>query len=232
MANSFTFGGVSTADLGLTVEHFPDWKKPVRKVDRYSVAGRNGDIIVEQDAWENTEQTYQVWGNNAIDVGGVIASWLYAQTGYRRLEDTFDPTHYRLAAFVDEYTIENVIGKYGRTEIKFTCDPRRFLKSGEQEITFNASGTIVNPTAFTAKPTITVHGVGEGSISCGGNTLEITGIYDGMVINCELENAFSGSLNLNNLISGKFPIIPSGEQAITFTGGITDIVVLPNWWTL
>ena len=53
-----------------------------------------------------------------------------------------------------------------------------------------------------------------------------------MTIDCEQMDAYAGTTNLNNLVSGSFPVIPGGEQTITITGGITSISVVPNWWTL
>lgn len=231
MHNSFTFAGVSSASLGLEVEYIPNENRPTRKFERYSVPGRNGDIIVAQDAWENIEQTYSVWGKGN-GLGYDIAEWLFASEGYQRLEDTYDTAHFRKAVFVGPFNYENILLRYGRTELTFDCDPRRFLVSGETAQSFSGTGTITNPTRFTAKPVITVSGSGDGAIECGGNTLTIAGIYDGMIIDCEDMTAYSGTTNLNNLVSGSFPVIPGGEQTITITGGITSISVVPNWWTL
>ena len=237
MRDSLTYAGVSSESLGLHIEYCPDFDRPTRKMERYNVPGRNGDIVVMQDAWENVLQAYRIWGgngviNDATTFGYSIANWLFSTSGYQRLTDTYDPNHYRLAYFEGPIDVENILRRRGRAEIIFTCDPRRFLTSGETATTFNATGTIDNPTPFTAKPVITVHGSGNGTIAAGGNTISIAGIYDGMVIDCENMNAYSGGYNLNNLISGDFPVIPSGTQTITITGGITSISVVPNWWTL
>lgn len=232
MHGVFTFAGVSSADLGLKVERIPNSDRPERKVDRYEVPGRNGDIIVPQDAWENVEQSYEVWGmGGAVELGYKIAAWLFAPEGYQILTDTYDPDHYRRAVFLGPFDLENILLKYGRTEITFDCDPRRFLSDAE-EITLEATGMVTNPTAFTAKPVITVHGEGAGTITAGGNTISIAGIVDGMILDCEAMDAYQGVNNLNNLVSGSFPVLPGGEQEITLTGGVTSITVAPNWWTL
>ena len=106
------------------------------------------------------------------------------------------------------------------------------MLSGEEAYGFSGNDIIVNPTRNLARPQITVHGSGNGSVSIGGNTITIAGIVDGMVLDCERMNAYEGTTNLNNLISGVFPIIPGGAQTITITGGITSIEVVPNWWTI
>lgn len=237
MRNTFTFGGVSSDSLGLHIEYCPEQNRPARKMERYSVPGRNGDIIVAQDAWENIEQSYDIWGgngtiNDATAVGYSLADWLFSQNGYQRLEDTYDTQHYRRAFFEGPYDFMSVMRRRGRATITFSCDPRRFLLSGETAVTLTGTGTITNPTSFTARPQIEVHGSGNGTIECGGKTITITGIYDGMLLDCDAQDAYYPGVNLNSLVSGNFPVIPGGTQTITITGGITSVEVTPNWWTL
>lgn len=237
MRNTFTFGGVSSDSLGLHIEYCPEQNRPARKMERYSVPGRNGDIVVMQDAWENVEQSYEVWGgdgtiNDATDVGYAVSNWLFSQKGYQRLEDTYDTAHYRLAFFEGPYDFQSVFRRRGRAQITFSCDPRRFLKSGETAVTLTGTDTIDNPTSFDARPLLVVHGSGNGTIECGGNTITITGIYDGMTLDCNAQDAYYPGVNLNSLVSGDFPVIPGGTQTITITGGITSVEVTPNWWTL
>ena len=237
MHNSLTFGGVSSSSLNLNIEYCPNQDRPARKVERYSVPGRNGDIVVMQDAWENVEQSYDIWGgngtiNDATAVGYSLADWLFSKNGYQRLEDTYDTQHYRLAFFEGPYDFQSVLRRRGRATITFSCDPRRFLLSGETAVTLTGTDTITNPTSFTARPLLEVHGTGNGTIECGGNTITITGIYDGMVLDCDAQDAYYPGVNLNSLVSGSFPVIPGGTQTITNTGGITSVEVTPNWWTL
>lgn len=236
MHNYLVFNGISSEQLGLEVEQIPNANRPARKFDRYSVPGRNGDIIIMQDAWDNVEQSYEIWWGrepgDAVDGGEMIAKWLFGDSGYQTLTDSYDPKHYRKAVFTGPFDVENTLLRYGRATITFDCGPRRFYLSGMTAVEFTASGDILNPSAFTAKPIITVHGSGNGTVEIGGNTLAIAGIYDGMTLDCERQDAYAGNVNLNNLISGSFPAIPGGMQTITITGGITSIEVVPNWWTL
>lgn len=235
MNGEITWAGVTLSSLGnVLIEEAPETNRPARKVDRYEVPGRNGDIVVAQDAWENVPRTYDLvaYGGDYNQMTSSLMDWLYAPSGYQRLEDSFDALVYRLAYVSEATDIENLVNENGRCTVSFECDPRRFLKTGESAVTLSGTGTITNPTRFTAKPVITVSGSGNGTIECGGNTITIAGIYDGMTIDCEQMDAYSGTTNLNNLVSGSFPVIPGGEQTITITGGITSISVVPNWWTL
>lgn len=221
-------------DGDVLIEHAPETNRPRRKFDRYEVPGRNGDIMVPQNAFENVTREYDlvVYGGNYDEMAADLMAWLYVPEGYQRLTDTFDSSVYRLAYVGDDTDIENIMHTDGRCTVAFECDPRRFLLTGEQVTTLSSTDTITNPTAFTAKPVITVYGSGSATIEAGGKTLTITSIYDGMVLDCEHQTAFYNDVNLNNLISGSFPEIPAGTQTITITGGITLVEIVPNWWTI
>ena len=100
-----------------------------------------------------------------------------------------------------------------------------------------ASGdTLENPTVFTAKPRIEVLGTedGAGTITIGSKTISINQIADGMVLDCEHEKATdtAGTLNYSLRVSGSYPVLAAGEQEITFTGDITSLKIIPNWWEL
>lgn len=241
MNGEITWAGTALSSItanwtngGVLIEHAPETNRPRRKMDRYEVPGRNGDVIIVQDAFENVSRNYDlvVYGGDYDQMAADLMAWLYVPEGYQRLTDSFDASVYRRAFVGDETDIENLMATDGKCTVVFECDPRRFLLTGEQAVTLSASGSITNPTRFTAKPTITVYGSGAGTIEAGGKTIEISSIYDGMTIDAENCSAFYGTSNLNNLVSGSFPEIPAGTQTITITGGITLIEVVPNWWTI
>ena len=52
--------GRSSDNLRVIVEHHPVFAMPERKREVISVPGRNGDIIVSQDAFSNVEQEYDL----------------------------------------------------------------------------------------------------------------------------------------------------------------------------
>lgn len=137
MLNSITFAGKNSADYGLGIEKFPSFVKPKRKYTKYSVAGRNGDLYMMQDAYENVSQEYEVWSKKGQWTD--IIEWLYEDgdltieellnletNGYHQLKDTYDPDTIRLATFIEETEVENIRNRYGRATIRFDCRPERF----------------------------------------------------------------------------------------------------------
>lgn len=233
--NQLTFAGTT---LPCTVQKFPTIMKPSRKYEAFSIPGRSGDLFIYQNAYNNVLQAYEVYAGdgtpgNAPSSWGTLAAALY-KDGYQRLQDTYDVDHYRLAIFLDAITAENSQNRHGSAVLTFNCRPERFLLSGDDVTTITtASGSITNPTAFDAKPLIKVTGTAPGSITIGGVTMTINALADYVYIDCDTMDAYrQPAENKNNTISGSFPVLHAGANAVTRTGGVTKIEITPRWWEL
>lgn len=233
--NQLTFAG---SVLPCTVQRYPSINKPQRKYEAFSVPGRSGDIFIFQDAYNNILQSYEIYAggdsaNSAPTSWGALAAALY-KDGYQKLSDTYDTDHFRLAVYMDSINAENSWNRHGSATIAFNCRPERFLNSGEVYQSFtSASGSITNPTAFASRPLIKVTGTSAGTITVGGATMSISALSDYVFIDCDSQDAYRQSAeNKNSTISGEFPTLKPGVNAIARTGGITKIEIMPRWWEL
>lgn len=232
------FNGVSSQDYGIQVEHPPGYQTPARDYEVIHIPGRNGDLVIDQGAYQNVSRSYQIAiGDPEKDFMGmanVIAEWLHSASGYARLEDSYEPEYYRLAMFQDEVSIENILQHAGRATIDFNCKPQRFLKSGEEIIHLSTNSILRNPTGFTSLPNITVHGSGSGILYVNHYAIIMPNINGYIVLDSDIQDAFQGSINRNSdvVLSEGFPELLPGENNITWTGGITYVEVIPRWWTL
>ena len=232
MTNHFTFNGQSTADYGLLVTGRTVFGSPNRKVEKYSVPGRNGDIIVELGGFDNYIVAYDVavidsFATNARS----IVNWLLSSNGYMRLEDTYDTSCYRLGAMYTgiEY-LTTALNREGQATIQFDCKPQRFLLTGESVTTLNSSGTITNPSVMASKPLLRVYGTGKVGIN--GNEITIKAVDSYVDIDCETLQAYKGSTNCNNDIEvDVFPTLITGSNTITLTD-VTKVEITPRWWEL
>jgi phage-related protein len=77
---SFTFNGINSDAMGLFVERYPERPFPSRKQSVYSIKGRSGDLIVDENAFTNVTQTYEVYilgGSAGFQAKATaIANWL------------------------------------------------------------------------------------------------------------------------------------------------------------
>lgn len=231
------WAGVSSDDVGVVVERYPALPRPRRKYTTITVPGRNGVLLLDENAYENYTQPYDIYirgGNKHLpQKARAVTSWLCAPQGYQRLEDGYEPDVYRMAYYEGPTDIENILNSFGRATIEFNCKPQRFLRSGERAIRLESPGVLANPTCFEALPLITVYGSGAGILAVGGVTLAINSISGYLVLDSDTQNAYKGTENKNAAISGQdFPTLPAGDTAVSWSGGITAVEIVPRWWTL
>lgn len=228
------FNGKSGDDVHVVVERYPDVILPTRKQERISVAGRNGDLLIEQDAFENVQQRYDIYISAECirlpNIAHKVAEWLCVK-GYQRLEDSYWRDFFRLAHFTGGVEIANILNRFGRATIEFDCKPQRFFKMGDQFIPLTNGQILHNPSVFAAKPVLAVSGSGSGTITDGVNMLTLTDC-NGMTIDCDIKQIYKGNVNKNNTGSGSFLELTAGDTVISWTGGITGIRIKPRWWTI
>ena len=246
MANLFTQGtnkrglivynGEASADYGMVVSEAPSFERASRKQTVYQVPGRNGAVVFPQDAWNDVSRSYKVWiaetSGDLTEKINAFEAFLNSQSGYKRLEDSFEPNVYRLAYYSGGDSFSNEMMQYGEATIKFTCRPERFLKDGEQVIDVVNGSKVNNPTKFNAKPLIHIEGSGTVTINIGGKLMQAT-VSDYINIDCESMNAYRQTAeNKNGSISGEFPVIPAGVNSIAITGTVTKCSIIPRWYTI
>lgn len=242
MRSSFEFAGRSSLEFYLTVEKLPIISVPAKKYKTVSVAGRNGDLHIEEHAFQNYTQPYECWFRRpdlpASKVAHELKSWLMGSSGAQILQDTYDPECFRRATYVGGMDIERLLNRYGRCTIQFDCAPQFFLKSGEFQVNFENAGTLQNPTAFTALPLIRVYGTGAGILNIGDTTVQILSLEETLVLDCEMQNAYTESaagvaVNKNTSIyAPEFPTLMPGSNEISWGGNIERVEIIPRWWQL
>lgn len=241
--NAFSLGGEFSEDYGIIMTAPPDLVTAERDVERFSVSGRNGDLVVDKGRYKNVTISYKCAvvpsdGEDYREMAIHVAELLRPACEYQRLENTYDPWHFRMARVSSQVSIESIVEQAGKFTVNFDCKPQRFLVSGESKVTYESAGTIVNPTSETAIPLITVYGTEAGEVSVAGVTVQIKEIQDQITLDCDIQDAYrqvadSGPENCNGKIyAPEFPVLQPGVNGISFTGGITKVEIIPRWWTL
>ena len=72
-------------------------------------------------------------------------------------------------------------------------------------------------------------GSGDITLMVGTTIVELTGVDESVTINCEMLECYKGSASCNAQMSGDFPVLASGSNAISWTGSVTKVVIQPNW---
>lgn len=235
---SLTFNGVTSDSIGVIVERYPNRVIPERIVETIRVPGRNG-YLTRTEGFSNVTQDYDIYVSAAAvglpSAAASMTAWLLAPEGYQRLEDSYNPGIYRMGRLTNPQDLRNFFNKFGRCTLSFDCMPQRWLTSGEVTTTYTSGTTIDNPTAFEALPLIEITGSGDIEISLGGYTVQIAGLTGAISLDCEAQNAYDGSTNLNSqitLVNGAFPRLNPGANTLAFSGTVSGIDITPRWWMI
>lgn len=231
--NSITFNGINSLAYKLYVSGDQAFNSAEKDYEKVSVPGMNGDLLIFNKRYKNVNAPYRAilfedYATNAA----LVRAWLMSAEGYRRLEDTYNPEYYRMAAFQGPIDFDTKLLEAGETTLIFDCKPERWLKTGEVSKTYNSNGTIINPTLFNAKPLIRVYGSGTIKIGIGTLTIQEAGTSY-IDIDCSIQDCYEGTINKNNKVSiVKWPELIPGSNGIELGVGITKVEIIPRWWTL
>lgn len=238
MSDTFTFDGIVSSAYG--VYAFPTdtmMSTTAHQYTEYSIPGRSGSLLVDESRFPNTTRTYGVIipASGSSNLDG-LRNALASRVGYFRLTDTFDTTHYYMAAYRETYspTLDWREKRLAKAKITFNCKPQRFLNTGETTVSFSNSGTITNPTRFASMPLLRVYGSGVLGVAGTNITISPHG-YSYIDIDCETCRAYYSSTALDDKIALNkidFPKLAPGSNTITKGSGITSIVITPRWWEL
>lgn len=228
------FNGKSSRDFSAYITDAGVYASAQRSYESVSIPGRSGNVIIENDKYDNVGLVYPAVIVDDFDTNfKALTAFLTSQRGYKRLSDTFHPDEFYMATFKgisgQKHALHNAGGTF---KIEFERKPQRYLKSGEKTSTFTGSGQIKNPTLYTALPLIRAYGTG--TLTINGVSVQITSASTYTDIDCELQEAYKGSTNCNGnitLTDGVFPSLAPGLNSISMSG-ITRLEIKSRWWTI
>lgn len=241
----FIFDGVSSADFNVIVDSAEVFGKPAVGLSTVNIPGRSGDLLIYDNRMENVNVSYQCHCDNRFRLRfDNLVMELASRRGYKRLEDSVYPGHFRRAYFQGPIGAK-LLRTYraGSFKVDFKADPRKFLKTGEMPEKYTANGTIYNPTRFTAEPLIYLYGTAgsSGAFNIKSNQVINFKFPDSgtIIVDSEIGEAYdTDGTNLNNSVSFPasnteqyFPKISPGENAVLLWN-VASVEIIPRWWQL
>lgn len=235
ISNYFTYAGRNSKTFGILIEETGSFRAAMRDYETIAIPGRSGELTIDNGRYRNVELTYKCGiGHDFETQMDEFFRWLMSNTGYKRLEDTYQADVYRMAQ-IKSAPEPSLFPRYqgGTFDVVFDCKPQRWLKSGEVSQTFTTgSGTITNPTLYDALPLIRAYGTG--TLVIGSTTVTINSASTYTDIDCDIQDAYKGTVNCNGNItlnSGEFFKLKPGSNGIRLTG-LSRIELTPRWWTI
>lgn len=225
MRDYFYFADKSSEDFRMYITDAGVYASPKRKYESVAIPGRNGNLLFEEDNYDNVDLVYPAVIVDDFDANyKAMEAFFTSQRGYKRLEDTYHPDEYYLATFKGVEGLKHTIGeKAGTFRMVFERKPQRFLKSGEQPKIMLGSGSgafsLKNPSKFPASPIIRARTSGTIKVNDKTVTINKPAGVSYIDIDCELQEAYSGTVNCNGYIilnDGEFPKL---DKEINKVGG-------------
>ena len=182
----FTFDSKSSKDFGVYLTGVTVFDAPVRDVEMITIPGRNGTYARDGGRFDNIEVKFRASavGDDQTDFATGISNlrnYLCSKTGYKRLEDEYNPDEYRMAVYKSGLEVSPILLEKGTFDITFDCKPQRFLKSGETATSVANNGTISNPTLFDSHPLLQFTSNGSaGTINLGTQQIMVLNAILGM----------------------------------------------------
>ena len=233
--NYLTYGGRSTKEFNVWISGTGTFNAPERDYTKEEIVGRNGDLTFDNGRYKNIEITYPAFiSQDLMEHIADFEAYMLSLVGYQRLEDTYHPEVYRMAALKGGLdittTARNLAGQF---DLTFDCKPQKFLKAGEKAINVTETKIIRNTTLYEAKPLIRAYGTGSFAIN--GVTCTITAADVYTDIDCELMDAYKivngVAVNKNAYVNiPVYPTLKNGNNTVTVSGVTLDIY--PRWWTI
>ena len=229
MNDWFEWNGKRCTEYGIHVSEQPPLTLPAERVTFTDVPGRSGSLttLEGEDVYEDMVLTAQCFIQSSARVPE-IAGWL---RGSGTVTFANRPGGFYHARVVNQIPFEKILrGNPHRSfAVNFRCKPFWYADA-EDPVTLTQSGTFVsNPGSVYSEPVITVYGSGSITLMVGMTIIELEGVSGSITLDSQLQEAYSGETGLNSAMSGDFPKLLPGNNAVSWTGNVTKVEIQPNW---
>ena len=231
MMDWFEWNGVRCTQYGIHVLEQPSITIPSERVTFTDVPGRSGSLtqLEGDDVYDDMVLTATCLIADPSRIPE-IAAWLRGSGTVTFANRQGGFYHARV---VNQIPFEKILrGNPHRSfAINFRCKPFWYL-SDVKPITLTTSGSfITNPGCVASEPVITVYGSGEITLMVGMTITELE-ITDKITLDTPLMEAYSGSTSMNSCMSGDFPSLLPGKNAVSWSGNVSRVEIQPNWRSL
>ena len=228
----FTWKGHSCTEYGIHVVQQPEIIRPAERATFTAVPGRSGTLttIEGADVYDDFLLTVECTITDTLQLNTIL-SWL---RGSDKVTFANRQGGFYYARVVNQIPFEQVLrGKLNqRFTLTFRCQPF-FYMTGVANITVATSGTyITNPSAIFSEPVLNVTLTADAQITIGASYFELSGQTGIVTIDTPLMETYKGYYSCNSSMTGDYPLLHSGQNIISWTGGVSQIVITPNWRTL
>lgn len=208
---------------------------PEADIDLIEVDGVDGDLAIDNKRLKGVTRPIPVYVNvdskQLAQRAHDLSNWLKTDIGWHDFELSDSSNFIYRAMYYEEFQLQKTVLQYAKAILSFRFKPYKFYKSGLNEIQLTNGQRVNNMGTRPSRPLIKLIGSGDMAITIGGQTINLQGVQDGIIIDVLDDIVF----NLNRtrrewdkVYTYPFPKIPVGESVISWTGA-TAVSIIPRW---
>lgn len=229
MTDWFEWNGRKCTELGIHVSEQPPITLPAERATFTNVPGRSGSLTtLEGDAvYDDMVLSATCFISDPTRIAE-IAGWLRS-SGTVTFANRQGGFYY--ARIVNQIPFERILrGNPHRSfVVNFRCKPFFYLSKNDT-ITLTTSGTFVNnPYSIAAEPIMKVYGSGDLTLMVGMTIIQLESVDGSITIDTPLMETYNGQISANIQMTGDFPLLQPGNNAVSWSGAVTKVEIVPNW---
>jgi len=228
----FEWNGTRCTEYGIHVVRQPEIIRPPERVTFTAVPGRNGTLttLEGQDIYDDFILSVECTISDTSRLND-ITQWL---KGSDKVTFANRQGGFYYAHIVNQIPFEQVLRghPHRRLTVNFRCQPFFYL-SDVEDILVSESGTFINnPGNVFSEPVLSVVLTGDAEITVGNSYFAITGLTGTVTVDTPLMETYKTYSSHNSHMSGDYPTLLVGQNITTWTGGVAQIIIKPNWRVL
>ena len=229
MNDWFLWKGQRCTAYGIHVLEQPPITIPAERATFTNVPGRPGSLTTLEgdDVYDDLILTAQCMISDLSNIR-TIASYL---KGSWKVAFANRPGGFYSARIVNQIPFEKILrGNPHRSfAVNFRCKPFWYQENVPTITLVDSGKFITNPGTVASEPVVTVYGSGNITLMVGMTIIELENIDGSITLDTPLQEAYQNLDSLNSRMSGDFPILLPGQNAISWTGNVSRVVIQLNW---
>jgi hypothetical protein len=166
-----------------------------------------------------------------LDPSTYLSTALAFLDGSGALIDDEDTLKYWNAHIVDEVEFERATkgANIKTADVKFlVTDPFRYLVTEADTTRTTTPTTATNQGTYESLPLLKITGTGTVVLTVNGSSFTYVFDTDHVFIDSQTQRAYHSTTEKTSRMTGDFPKLAPGSNAITWTGTITELVITPR----
>lgn len=224
----FIYNGIDSRKMGVIVTEMPPVVRAERRVNTIQVPGRSGSLhVYDGRAYESYTKTMTCAIKNRAGIDQ-IAAWL---TGSGDMIFSSEPDKVYRVHMINQISITQMMLTFQKFQLNMDTYPFKYsVNNFGDAFSLTAPTTVHNKGTVYAEPIITIYGTGAITFTIGSNNYHLQNVDEYITVNSEIIETYTDNASANwQFIATDYPIFEVGENAVSWSGNVERIDIMPNW---